>query len=55
MLNKERLDTNSEDKKVLISATVIEVSNYKQYLLSYVDTSISSANTNRWNVRNPLT
>ena len=55
MLNKERLDTNSEDKKVLISATIIEVSNYKQYLLSYVDTSISSANTNRWNVRNPLT
>jgi len=55
MLNKERLDTNSEDKKVLISATVIEVSNYKQYLLAYVDTSISSANTNRWNVRNPLT
>ena len=55
MLNKERLDTNSEDKKVLISATVIEVPNYKQYLLSYVDTSISSANTNRWNVRNPLT
>lgn len=55
MLNKERLDTHNEDKKVLISATVIEVSNYKQYLLSYVDTSISSANTNRWNVRNPLT
>lgn len=55
MLNKERLDTNSEDKKVLISATIIEVPNYKQYLLSYVDTSISSANTNRWNVRNPLT
>ena len=45
----------NEDKKVLISATIIEVSNYKQYLLSYVDTSISSANTNRWNVRNPLT
>ncbi|MGM9808365.1 MAG: hypothetical protein ACI31I_01420 [Bacilli bacterium] len=54
-LHKEIFDSNDRDKKVLISATIIDISNKKHYLLSYIETSINTANTNRWSVKNPLT
>lgn len=53
-LKTKNIYSRDNDSKVLISANIIEFSSKKHYLLSYVDTSINSANSNRWNVRNPL-